>query len=335
MRVLVLHPGRNHGVCLCRSLGRAASRAAPASPPPAALTLARPTFAAEELRVKGSRFLAAAAPAASVAAAMRFVRAAQLAHPGATHHCWAYRVGSGGGGGGEGAVGERASDDGEPAGTAGRPILAQLQGSLAAEGSSSGGASGGVGPSSPLNAVAVVVRYYGGTKLGAGGLARAYGGAARQALAGAAVVDGSARALVRVEVLHRDAPPLKAALLGGGGGGGGGGGASRRRRSGSGSDGDGDAAAAGGGMEPRLERVSYEAEHEVLLVSVPVHQLAPFEQLVAESAAGRAQCAQCDRGSGDAGGGRDQDGRDDGGDDDDGELQLAEWRSLWEKACDD
>jgi hypothetical protein len=274
---------------------------------------------------------------------MRFVRAAQLAHPGATHHCWAYRVGSGGGGGGgggEGAVGERASDDGEPAGTAGRPILAQLQGSLAAEGSSGGGgASGGGGPSSPLNAVAVVVRYYGGTKLGAGGLARAYGGAARQALAGAAVVDGSARALVRVEVLHRDAPPLRAALLGASGGGGGGaGGGSRRRRSGSGSgsgsDGDGDVAAAGGGMEPRLERVSYEAEHEVLLVSVPVHQLALFEQLVAESAAGRAQCAQCDHGGGgNAGGGRNWDGRDDGEDDDDGELQLAAWRSLWEKAC--
>ena len=104
------------------------------------------------LGVKHSRFLAQAAPVATPDDALAFLR--EIAVPDATHNCWAYRIG-----------GEyRSSDDGEPAGTAGRPILAAIDGQ-------------------GCDRVAVVVtRWYGGIKLGAGGLVRAYGGTAAECL---------------------------------------------------------------------------------------------------------------------------------------------------------
>ena len=113
------------------------------------------TLAAESaytLDVKHSRFLARAAAAATPAAAVAFL--AQVADADATHNCWAYRIG-----------GEyRSSDDGEPAGTAGRPILAAIDGQGFDQ------------------VMVVVTRWYGGIKLGAGGLVRAYGGAAAECL---------------------------------------------------------------------------------------------------------------------------------------------------------
>ncbi|MFT3762692.1 MAG: YigZ family protein [Pseudoxanthomonas sp.] len=113
-------------------------------------TLAAP--ATLTIEVKHSRFIAHAAPVASPDAALVFVDA--TGDPDATHNCWAYRIG-----------GEyRSSDDGEPAGTAGRPILAAIDGQ-------------------GYDRVAVVVtRWFGGVKLGAGGLVRAYGGAAAECL---------------------------------------------------------------------------------------------------------------------------------------------------------
>ena len=99
------------------------------------------------LEVKHSRFLAQAGPVDSAEAAHAFM--ATVADPTATHNCWAWRVGDQ----------YRSSDDGEPAGTAGRPILAAIDGQ-------------------GYDRVAVVVtRWFGGIKLGAGGLVRAYGGA--------------------------------------------------------------------------------------------------------------------------------------------------------------
>jgi len=104
--------------------------------------------------LKGSEFLTYAVPVASPQAALEWVKTVRRDHPDATHVCWAYRVGAA----------YRFSDDGEPSGTAGMPIYKALEGS-------------------GLDCVAVaVVRYYGGTKLGAGGLARAYGGGAAEAL---------------------------------------------------------------------------------------------------------------------------------------------------------
>ncbi|MGH8027071.1 MAG: IMPACT family protein [Pseudoxanthomonas sp.] len=110
------------------------------------------TAAAHLLEVKHSRFIAQAAPAASPQAALAFL--AQVADPDATHNCWAYRIGAE----------YRSSDDGEPAGTAGRPILAAIEGQDCDQ------------------VVVVVTRWYGGIKLGAGGLVRAYGGAAAECL---------------------------------------------------------------------------------------------------------------------------------------------------------
>ena len=110
------------------------------------------TAATHVLEVKHSRFIVQAAPAASPEAALAFL--AQVADPEATHNCWAYRIGAE----------YRSSDDGEPSGTAGRPILAAIEGQGYDQ------------------VVAVVTRWYGGIKLGAGGLVRAYGGAAAECL---------------------------------------------------------------------------------------------------------------------------------------------------------
>lgn len=113
-------------------------------------TLAAPTQAL--LEVKKSRHLARAARVDSPEAAMDFI--AEVAREPATHHCWAWRVGPA----------YRFNDDGEPAGTAGKPILAAIDGQ-------------GLD-----HVVVVVTRWFGGIKLGAGGLVRAYGGAAAEAL---------------------------------------------------------------------------------------------------------------------------------------------------------
>jgi putative IMPACT (imprinted ancient) family translation regulator len=111
-----------------------------------------------EVREKASRFFGVAAPAESVAEAEAFVDRLEREYHDATHVAFAWRLASGA---------ERASDAGEPSGTAGRPIA----GAIEAAGVS--------------DAVVAVVRYYGGTKLGTGGLARAYRAAADQALADA------------------------------------------------------------------------------------------------------------------------------------------------------
>jgi uncharacterized YigZ family protein len=113
-------------------------------------TLAAP--AAFSLEARHSRFLAQAARADTPEAALAFI--ASTSDAAATHNCWAWRIGAN----------YRSSDDGEPAGTAGRPILAAIDGQ-------------------DCDCVVVVVtRWFGGTKLGAGGLVRAYSGAAAECL---------------------------------------------------------------------------------------------------------------------------------------------------------
>jgi uncharacterized YigZ family protein len=108
--------------------------------------------AAHVIEVKHSRFLAQGLPIDSADAAQAALAA--LSDPAATHNCWAWRVGEQ----------YRSSDDGEPAGTAGRPILAAIDGQGCDQ------------------VLMVVTRWYGGIKLGAGGLVRAYGGAAAECL---------------------------------------------------------------------------------------------------------------------------------------------------------
>jgi len=121
-------------------------------------TLAAPVHS--ELVIKKSRFIGCVQAVADRNAAQAVVAALRSDHPGAVHVCWALMAG------GQSA----ANDDGEPGGTAGRPMLEvlrhhELEGVLA-----------------------TVVRYFGGVKLGAGGLVRAYTDSIAQALAGAVLV---------------------------------------------------------------------------------------------------------------------------------------------------
>jgi len=112
-----------------------------------------------ELRVVNSRFIATIAPAFSVEEARAFIARVKAEFSDASHNVPAYVIGHGQ------SIIAHCHDDGEPSGTAGRPMLAVLQGS-------------GLG-----DVVVVVTRYFGGTKLGTGGLVRAYGDAVREALA--------------------------------------------------------------------------------------------------------------------------------------------------------
>jgi uncharacterized YigZ family protein len=112
-----------------------------------------------EIRVVNSRFIATVAPTFTVAEARAFVSRIRGEYADASHNVSAYVIGHGN------TVVAHAHDDGEPSGTAGRPALAVLQGS-------------GLG-----DIAVVVTRYFGGTKLGTGGLVRAYGDAVREILA--------------------------------------------------------------------------------------------------------------------------------------------------------
>lgn len=120
-------------------------------------TLAGPASYAEEIRK--SRFSCLAAPIASEAEAQAFLAAHRDASAG--HNCWAWKLGAQ----------YRFSDDGEPGGTAGRPMLAAIEGQA-------------------MDRVVVLVsRWFGGIKLGTGGLARAYGGCAAKCLQDAARIE--------------------------------------------------------------------------------------------------------------------------------------------------
>jgi len=121
-------------------------------------TLVQPVHS--ELLIKKSRFIGCVQPVADRPAALAVVASLRAEHPAAAHVCWALMAG------GQSA----ANDDGEPGGTAGRPMLEVLR-HQQVEG-----------------ALATVVRYFGGVKLGAGGLVRAYTDAVAQALLGATLV---------------------------------------------------------------------------------------------------------------------------------------------------
>ena len=105
-----------------------------------------------EETIKKSLFIVHAAPVATAEEALSFIEKHSV--PDATHNCWAFRIGEE----------YRFNDDGEPGGTAGRPILAAIEGR------------------DLTNIVVLVIRFYGGIKLGTGGLVRAYGGTAAKCL---------------------------------------------------------------------------------------------------------------------------------------------------------
>jgi len=139
-----------------------------------------------EIREKGSVFLAVIGPAADEAAAKAHLLRLEKEFPDATHHCWAWRLGA--------PPRERGADAGEPAGTAGVPILQVLRGAGLSD------------------VMAVVVRWFGGTKLGKGGLARAYAGAARGALQGLTTVARVPTVRLAIEVPYDKVGAVKRLL---------------------------------------------------------------------------------------------------------------------------
>ncbi len=120
--------------------------------------------AAAEFTEKKSRFIGQIAPAASEAAAQAFLERIREQHKSANHHCYAWQIG-------QDDQFQRSADAGEPAGTAGRPILEAVK------------------RAGLHNTVLVVSRYFGGVLLGAGGLARAYGKGAQLAIEAARLVE--------------------------------------------------------------------------------------------------------------------------------------------------
>ncbi len=130
--------------------------------------------------VKNSRFIATAAPVEGEEQAGRFIDGIRAEFPDATHHTYAYRIGAGG------SLVERVFDDREPAGTAGRPMLQLLQGK-------------------GLSDVAVVgTRYFGGIKLGIGGLTRAYRRCARDCIEEAPLLERERLFYCRMTVAYGD-----------------------------------------------------------------------------------------------------------------------------------
>ncbi|MFP4566518.1 MAG: IMPACT family protein [Spirochaetaceae bacterium] len=142
-----------------------------------------------ERRIRNSRFIARAEPLADPGSVKARVEALRAANPGCAHVVHAFSVG---------AEHNRIfgmSDDGEPHGTAGRPIIDVLKGS------------------NVTNCLITVVRYFGGTKLGTGGLVRAYAGVAKEVLGGTAVETLVAKRRFSVAVPYELYEPVKRILL--------------------------------------------------------------------------------------------------------------------------
>lgn len=140
-----------------------------------------------EIVVKRSRFIATLVRATTDEAARAEIEAVRRRYWDASHHCTAYRIGPGG-------RSQRTSDDGEPAGTAGAPMLAVLT------------------HRDLTDTVAIVTRYFGGTLLGAGGLIRAYGQSVTDAVNAVGIVERRPVSLVAVEADYGDAGRLENAL---------------------------------------------------------------------------------------------------------------------------
>ncbi len=186
----------------------------------------------EPPKIKGSRHIATIAPIAGESDVAAMIEIARADFPAANHHAYAWRLGIDG-------SRFRASDDGEPSGSAGKPILQQID-------------------RLGLTRVAVVVsRIFGGTKLGVGGLIRAYGEAAAEALGRAVVVERRVTAVVAITHAYEQSGAVKGVL--------------HRTR-----------------YTPR--DAEYDAETRFKL-DVPVDELDAFLAAIRDATAGRAACA--------------------------------------------
>ncbi|MWP48723.1 MULTISPECIES: YigZ family protein [unclassified Gilliamella] len=140
-------------------------------------TLANLTELTEE--IKKSRFIVKAAPITTADQAMQFID--HVSDPNATHNCWAWKIGQQ----------YRFNDDGEPTSTAGRPILSAIEGQDCDQ------------------VVVVVIRYFGGIKLGTGGLIRAYGGSASHCLQQAELIELIARITLQFHCYYNEWPIIE------------------------------------------------------------------------------------------------------------------------------
>ncbi|MBA3275570.1 MAG: YigZ family protein [Chloroflexia bacterium] len=183
-----------------------------------------------EIEVRKSRFLCSLARVATECEARARIDDVRKRYWDANHHCTAWRIGAGG-------RLQRSSDDGEPAGTAGIPILDVL----IHRGLS--------------DTVAIVTRYFGGTKLGAGGLFRAYGSAVSTAIERAGIVERRPLHMIETAIAHADAGRVEHAL----------------RASGF-----------------SLSSVTYNAENVMIAVQVSPDQREPYRAWLGEVTAGSA-----------------------------------------------
>ncbi len=141
-----------------------------------------------EIVITRSRFIATISAADSVEAAREFIQRIRAEMPDATHHVYAFRAGYGS------SVQEGLSDDGEPAGTSGKPVMAVLRGADIGD------------------AVLVVTRYFGGVKLGTGGLVRAYGSAAKAVIERLPLTEKVVAVTVEMACSYANFDPLKRLL---------------------------------------------------------------------------------------------------------------------------
>lgn len=134
--------------------------------------------------VQGSRFIATIAPAVTEVSARETLATVRAEFSDATHHTYAYRIGS------DSTIIERSSDDREPAGTAGMPMLQVLQGNNVSD------------------AIIIGTRYFGGTKLGIGGLVRAYRDCARLSLEVAILIQKEPLIKYQLRFAYEDLGPV-------------------------------------------------------------------------------------------------------------------------------
>lgn len=143
-------------------------------------------FLERETEVRKSRFIARVVPVSSRDEVKAWLEQAHKDHPDARHICWAYQIGR------PGAAAEAAmNDDGEPSGTAGKPILSVIQ------------------HKDMGDVLVLVIRYFGGIKLGAGGLVRAYAGATEAVLSAVDRVIQQPLSRVTVTMTFADEQPLR------------------------------------------------------------------------------------------------------------------------------
>lgn len=140
-----------------------------------------------EFTIEGSRFIGHITSCTSQSAAEQIIDSVAADHPDATHIVWAYRIA-------DSPIHERATDAGEPSGSAGQPVLGVLQ------------------AEELVDVVAVIVRYYGGTNLGYGGLVRSYAQATKAAIDAAEVEERAPVVAIEIDIDYDDSGTVRSIL---------------------------------------------------------------------------------------------------------------------------